>query len=146
MEDGTWTESCTRCPTQLAHDASTGGAGGALATLTPSVSLLAMPKGKIKLLKWEIVSFCCLVLKLGFSGGSDGKEFFTQMVKNLPAMWETGFDPWVGKIPWRRAWQFTPVFLPGESPWTEKPGRLQAMGSDMTEWQVHNTVLKPVVT
>ena len=35
-----------------------------------------------------------------------------------------GFDPWVGKIPWRRAWQPTPVFLPGEShgqriPWTE---------------------------
>ena len=26
-----------------------------------------------------------------------------------------GFDPWVGKIPWRRAWQLTPVFLPGES-------------------------------
>ena len=25
------------------------------------------------------------------------------------------FDPWVGKIPWRRAWQLTPVFLPGES-------------------------------
>ena len=31
-----------------------------------------------------------------------------------------GFDPWVRKIPWRRAWQPTPVFLPGEShglPW-----------------------------
>ena len=26
-----------------------------------------------------------------------------------------GFDPWVVKIPWRRAWQPTPVFLPGES-------------------------------
>ena len=26
-----------------------------------------------------------------------------------------GFDPWVGKIPWRRAWQPTPVSLPGES-------------------------------
>ena len=26
-----------------------------------------------------------------------------------------GFDPWVGKIPWRRAWQPTPVFFPGES-------------------------------
>jgi len=26
-----------------------------------------------------------------------------------------GFDPWVRKIPWRRAWQRTPVFLPGES-------------------------------
>ena len=33
------------------------------------------------------------------------------MVKNPPAM----FDPWVGKIPWRRAWQPTPVLLPGES-------------------------------
>ena len=27
-----------------------------------------------------------------------------------------GFNPWVGKIPWRRAWQPTPVFLLGESP------------------------------
>ena len=26
-----------------------------------------------------------------------------------------GFDPWIGKIPWREAWQPTPVFLPGES-------------------------------
>ena len=37
-----------------------------------------------------------------------------QMVKNLPAMQETRFDPWVRKIPWRREWQPTPVFLPGE--------------------------------
>ena len=40
------------------------------------------------------------------------------MVKNLSA--NTGnrrhrFDPWVRKIPWRRAWQSAPVFLPGES-------------------------------
>ena len=45
-------------------------------------------------------------------------------------------DPWVGKIPWRRAWQLTPVFLPRESSWTEEPGGLQSMGrkeSDMTE-------------
>ena len=39
-----------------------------------------------------------------------------------------GLDPWVGKIPWRRAWQSTPVFLPGESPWTEAPDGLQSMG------------------
>ena len=26
-----------------------------------------------------------------------------------------GFDPWVGKIPWRRVWQPTPIVLPGES-------------------------------
>ena len=40
------------------------------------------------------------------------------VVKNLPA--SAGdirdmFDPWVGKIPWRRKWQPTPVFLLGES-------------------------------
>ena len=35
-----------------------------------------------------------------------------QRLKRLPAM---QFDPWVGKIPWRRKWQPTPVFLPGES-------------------------------
>ena len=40
------------------------------------------------------------------------------VVKNLPANAgdvRLGFDPWVGKIPWRRAWQPTSVFLPGES-------------------------------
>jgi len=35
-----------------------------------------------------------------------------------------GFDLWVGKIPWRSAWQPTPVFLPGESPWREELGGL----------------------
>ena len=25
------------------------------------------------------------------------------------------FTPWVGKLPWRRKWQLTPVFLPGKS-------------------------------
>ena len=38
-----------------------------------------------------------------------------QMVKNLPAKQETGFNPWVRKILWRRAWQPTPVFMPRES-------------------------------
>ena len=39
-----------------------------------------------------------------------------------------GFDPWVGRIPWRRKWQCTLVFLPGEPPWREEPGGLQPMG------------------
>ena len=39
-----------------------------------------------------------------------------------------GFHPWMGKMPWSRKWQPTPVFLPGESPWTEKPGGLESMG------------------
>ena len=38
------------------------------------------------------------------------------MVKHLPAMQETWFYPWVRKIPWRRKWQPTPVFLP-RIPW-----------------------------
>ena len=33
-----------------------------------------------------------------------------------------GFHPWVGKIPWRRAWQPAPVFLPGESHGEESGG------------------------
>jgi len=42
-----------------------------------------------------------------------------QLVKNLPAMKETGFYPWVGKILWRRERLPTPGFWPGElySPW-----------------------------
>ena len=39
------------------------------------------------------------------------------------------FDPWVGKIPWRRKWEPNPVFLPGKIAWLEEPGRLQSMGS-----------------
>ena len=52
-------------------------------------------------------------------------------VKNPPANAgdiRLGFNPWVGKILWRREWQPTPVVLPGESPWTEEPGGLQSMG------------------
>ena len=53
-----------------------------------------------------------------------------QMIKKISLQCgRPEFNPWVGKIPWRRAWQTTPVFLPGESPWTEEPGRLQSMES-----------------
>ena len=42
-----------------------------------------------------------------------------QRVKNPPAnagdTGDNGFDPWVRKMPWRRKWQPTPVFLPGRS-------------------------------
>ena len=37
------------------------------------------------------------------------------MVKHLPTILEAGFNPWVGKISWRRKWQPTLVFLPGKS-------------------------------
>ena len=75
------------------------------------------------------------------------------MVKTPPAYRRCkrlGFDPWVGKIPsggWR-SWQPIPVFLPGvpdgghgnpfrcsclEYPWTEDPGRLQSMGTWLSD-------------
>ena len=46
---------------------------------------------------------------VGFPGGASGKE----LPANAGDM-RLEFDPWVGKNPWRRAWQPTPVFLPGE--------------------------------
>ena len=55
----------------------------------------------------------------GFPGGSDGKESACKTE-------DLGLIP---RLPWRRAWQLTPVFLPEESPWTEVPGGLQPLGS-----------------
>ena len=54
----------------------------------------------------------------GFPDGS--------VVKSLPSMWETGFDPWGKKIPWKRKWPPTPVFLPGKSH-RQRSLRLQSM-------------------
>ena len=50
-------------------------------------------------------------ISLGFSGDASGKEYTCQCRR----LKRCGFDPWVGKIPWKRAQQPTPVFLPGES-------------------------------
>ena len=54
-----------------------------------------------------------------FAGGLAGKESACHVGR-------PGFNPWAGKIPWRRAWQLTPVFLPGKSPWTEEPSGLHS--------------------
>ena len=48
-----------------------------------------------------------LRLLTDFPGGACGKEFACQSRRG-------GFDSWVGKIPWRRAFQPSPVFLPRE--------------------------------
>ena len=49
--------------------------------------------------------------------GESGAYQVVLVVKNPPvnAHKRHKFSPWVGKILWRRAWQPTPVFLPGES-------------------------------
>ena len=51
------------------------------------------------------LSICTLLASLG------GKESNCQYRRCK----RCGFDPWVGKIPWSRKWQTTPVFLPGKS-------------------------------
>ena len=47
-----------------------------------------------------------------------------------------GFDPWVRKMPWRRRWQPTPVFLPG-SPTSDSPWGLKEL--DATEQLIAHT-------
>ena len=63
-----------------------------------------------------------------YSFNEIGASLVGQLVKNLPTMQET----WVQFLGWEdpleRKWQPTPVFLPGESPWTEEPGGLQSIG------------------
>ena len=69
----------------------------------------------------------------GLSRWWSGKESACQCRR---CRWH-GFDPWVRKIPWRRKWQRSPAFFPGEShgkrslascsPWSRKV-------SDTTEW------------
>ena len=52
-----------------------------------------------------------LVAAWGFPGGSVVEESACQRNR----LRRCRFDPWVGKIPWRRKWQPLPVFLPGKS-------------------------------
>ena len=72
-------------------------------------------------------------MSIGFPGSSDSKESTYQCRRPR-------FDPWVGKIPWRREWLLTPVFLPGES---HGQGSLVGYSlwdhkaSDTTEWLSH---------
>ena len=74
--------------------------------------------------------FCCSICIFVVSSDGPlhiqcpyGASLVAQTVKNLPAMWKT----WVGRIPWKRAWQ--PTFLARRSPRTEEPGGLQPVGS-----------------
>ena len=72
----------------------------------------------------------------GFLGNASGKEPTCQCKRHK----RFRFYPWVGKIPWRRGWQPTPVFLPGGSPLTEEPGGLLSMGSQRIrhDWVTKN--------
>ena len=59
---------------------------------------------------------------MGFPGSSDGTEFSCNAG-------DLGLTPDLVRFPGGGHGNPTPVFLPGESPWSEEPGGLQSMGS-----------------
>ena len=91
-----------RCKTKPLCDA---GQSMAQTTVTEATRYLLNTSQSLYLMTSQ-----CLT-KVGFLGGATGKEPAFQCRRHK-GRW---FNPWVGKIPWRRARQPTPVFLPGES-------------------------------
>ena len=78
-----------------------------------------------------------LITDMGFPGGASGKEPACQCRRHRRCM----LNPWVGKISWRRSWQTTPVFLPGESHRQRSLvgyGPCGRKGLDMTEVTEHS--------
>ena len=71
-----------------------------------------------------------------WTSGSDGKESACSACR-------PGFDLWVGKIPWRRKWQPTPV-VARRFPWTEEPGRPQSIGLQRVghDWATNTFILR----
>ena len=97
--------------------------------VTFTFTYLALCYELVNQTNWPICYSSSTSLALGFTGGSE--------VKRLPAMQETWLRSLGWEDPWRKKWQPTPVFLPGEShgerslvgysPW----GRKEV---DTTEW------------
>ena len=54
-------------------------------------------------------------LKIVFSLSHSSMIFFAVVIVARGRCRRHGFDPWVGKIPWKKKWQPTGVFLPGKS-------------------------------
>ena len=76
--------------------------------LHPSVGLsYFLLSGKVPCI---VKTFLWMGKELGFPSGSAGKEPACQCKRHK----RLRFNPWVRKTPWRRKWQPTPVFLPGE--------------------------------
>ena len=67
-------------------------------------------KNKFKNLKlpFKFPFMCNLMMYIHIQGFPDGSNGRVCLQCRRP-----GFNPWVGKMPWRRKWQPTPVFLPG---------------------------------
>ena len=78
----------------------------------------------------QIYTSYCILLPHWIPRWLRGKESTCQCRRH-------GFDPWAGKMPWRRAWRSTAVCLPGESHGQRSPVGYSSWGcieSDMTEY------------
>ena len=115
----------------------------ALPLFIPSLSLCHISNLHHLPSSWRPFSFSLLTFLtylLGFPGSSSGKEPACQCRRRKKCR----FDPWVRKIPWRRAWQPTPVFLPGESPGQRTLVGYSHKELDMTGVTQHaHTILMP---
>ena len=110
-----------------------------LCSLASSQMIVSLNVAKREEVEWELIAcffrapcrpdlpYQSRVLDrpLGIPGGTTGKNPACQCRR----LKRHGFNPWVRKIPWRRTWQPTPVFLPGESHGQRIPGRLQSIES-----------------
>ena len=74
----------------------------------PCLFLGDLPNPGIQPVSLSSPALAGVFLYHNFPGGSGDKSVCLQCRRH-------GFDPWVGKIPWSRKWQPTPVFLPEES-------------------------------
>ena len=76
------------------------------------ISMVTIEKIECTRKEMRIKMFYCRKHKNQLNGkdGTRDKESVCQYRRHT----RHGFDPWVGKIPWRRKWQLVPVFLPGK--------------------------------
>ena len=75
-----------------------------------------------------IYTYVYIHIYVDFPGGSEGKESACDE--------RSGFEPWIGKIPWRRGWQPSPVSLSGKFHGQRSPASYSPCGCkelDMTE-------------
>ena len=105
---------------------------------------LSLPKYSNKTIEW-----LCLCLVGFFKVMVRWRMGLPRWLRGKESSWHR-FNPWLGKIPWRRKWKLTPVFLPekyrgqrslvGYSPW----GRKESDTTDWHSWATEHThTLKP---
>ena len=117
--------------------------------------------------KWNKIRLTDTNNRAGVARGGRGRELgawvsrrrllYAEWIKQGPPRWLSGeestsqgrrpktaaFDPWVGKIPWRRKWQPVPVLLPGKSQGQRSPSGYSLWGYKGTQLSMiclHKTI------